>query len=106
MGAKAQSYYFRHYQVENGLSNNTVYDCLQGKRGFIWMGTKDGLVRFEGNNFKEYRYDEKDTTTIGRSFIRCLLEDSTGILYIGTNNGLYSFNDTLENFTALETASK
>jgi len=41
--ADAQPYYFRHYQVENGLSNNTVNCCTQDKNGFLWFGTKEGL---------------------------------------------------------------
>jgi hypothetical protein len=44
----AQPHYFRHYQVEDGLSNNTVYCTLQDKNGFLWMGTKEGLNRFDG----------------------------------------------------------
>ncbi|MBC7424179.1 MAG: hypothetical protein H7334_12075, partial [Ferruginibacter sp.] len=42
----AQPYFFRHYQVENGLSNNMVFCSVQDKNGFLWFGTKDGLNRF------------------------------------------------------------
>ncbi len=48
----AQDYYFKHYQVENGLSNNTVLSSLQDEDGFLWFGTKDGLNRFDGYRFK------------------------------------------------------
>ncbi|MEO7767559.1 MAG: two-component regulator propeller domain-containing protein, partial [Ferruginibacter sp.] len=48
----AQSYFFRHYQVENGLSNNMVYCSVQDQDGFLWFGTKDGLNRFDGYHFK------------------------------------------------------
>ena len=41
----AQPYYFRHYQVESGLSNNAVFATAQDKQGFMWFGTKDGLNR-------------------------------------------------------------
>ena len=50
----AQPYFFRHYQVENGLSNNTVYCSIQDKNGFLWFGTKDGLNRFDGFHFKTF----------------------------------------------------
>ena len=48
----AQPYYFRHFQVENGLSNSTVFCTTQDKNGFLWFGTKDGLNRFDGYHFK------------------------------------------------------
>ncbi|HRR92511.1 MAG TPA: two-component regulator propeller domain-containing protein, partial [Bacteroidales bacterium] len=41
-------YYFRHYRIDNGLPNNTVVDCIQDSRGFLWFGTKEGLARFDG----------------------------------------------------------
>jgi ligand-binding sensor domain-containing protein len=63
----AQPYYFRHYQVENGLSNNTVYFISQDSKGFMWFATKDGLNRFDGFHFKVFRInsaeDEKHLAT-------------------------------------------
>ena len=94
-----QSYYFRHYQVENGLSNNTVFCCVQDKSGFMWMGTKDGLNRFDGYNYKIFRNDGGDTLSIGDNFIRSLYIDANDILYVGTRNGLYRYNKSGENFT-------
>ena len=68
----SQPYYFRHYQVENGLSNNAVICCLQDKEGFMWFGTKDGLNRFDGYSFKTFRNNPLDSSTIGNNFIHCL----------------------------------
>ena len=99
--AKSQSYYFRHYQVENGLSNNTVFCSVQDKHGFLWMGTKDGLNRFDGYTFKVFRNDADDTSSIGDNFIRSLYMDADDILYAGTRNGLYRYNSNMENFTAV-----
>lgn len=97
----AQPYYFRHYQVENGLSNNAVICCLQDKKGFIWFGTKDGLNRFDGYSFKTFRNNPLDTGTIGNNFIHCLYEDQNGVLWAGTENGLYSYNEKTESFSLL-----
>jgi ligand-binding sensor domain-containing protein/signal transduction histidine kinase len=99
--ARTQSYYFRHYQVEQGLSNNTVFCCAQDKRGFFWMGTKDGLNRFDGYTFKVFRNDPADSLSLGDNFIRSLYIDNNNILYAGTRNGLYRFNAMKENFTAV-----
>ncbi len=98
---KAQPYYFRHYQVENGLSNNTVFCCVQDSMGFIWMGTKDGLNRFDGYVFKTFRNDPDDSSSIGDNFIRSLHIDAENNLYVGTRNGLYKYNFSLENFSLL-----
>ena len=70
-----QSHYFRHYQVENGLSNNAVICCIQDKKGFLWFGTKDGLDRFDGYTFKVFRNDPDDSGSIGNNFIHSLHED-------------------------------
>ncbi len=94
----SQPYYFRHYQVEDGLSNSTVFTCLQDKKGFLWMGTKDGLNRFDGYTFKTFRNNPGDPSSIGSNWTRTLFEDKSGTLYVGTNKGLYRYNDTAENF--------
>lgn len=97
----AQSYYFRHYQVENGLSNNAVICSLQDKKGFLWFGTKDGLNRFDGYSFKIFRNDPAKKESIGNNFIHCLLEDEKERLWVGTENGLYRYDAVTENFYKL-----
>lgn len=98
-----QSYYFRHYQVENGLSNNAVICSVQDKQGFLWFGTKDGLDRFDGYSFKIFRNDPDNKGSIGSNFIHCLYEDKNGILWAGTENGLYKYDATTESFSLLST---
>lgn len=93
-----QSYDFRHYQVENGLSNNAVICSLQDKRGFLWFGTKDGLNRFDGYSFKVFRHTPGDSTSIGNNFIASLQEDAAGTIWIGTEKGLYRYNGQTEQF--------
>jgi len=101
--AYAQPYYFRHYQVEDGLSNNAVVCCLQDSKGFLWFGTKDGLNRFDGYTFKTFRNDPEDTTSIGNNFIHSLYADKNNTLWAGTDRGLYKYNETEESFSALPT---
>ena len=96
-----QSYYFRHLQVENGLSNNAAICSIQDKKGFLWFGTKDGLDRFDGYTFKIFRNDPDEKGTIGSNFIHCLYEDSSGTLWAGTEKRLYSYDATIESFTLL-----
>lgn len=101
-GYSQSTYYFRHYQVENGLSNNAVICSLQDKKGFLWFGTKDGLNRFDGYSFKIFRNDPDDSVSIGSNFIHCLYEDRNGILWVGTENGLYKYDAPTERFIHLD----
>ncbi|MEO5893713.1 MAG: two-component regulator propeller domain-containing protein [Ferruginibacter sp.] len=100
--SNGQSYYFRHYQVENGLSNNSTICCLQDKKGFLWFGTKDGLNRFDGYSFKVFRSSPDDTGSIGSNFIHCLYEGPDGTLWVGTENGLFKYDAVTESFSLLK----
>ena len=100
-GLQCQPYYFRHFQVENGLSNNTVFCTAEDNRGFLWLGTKDGLNRFDGYSFKTFRNDPADAQSIGDNSIRSLYADKAGVLYVGTHHGLYKYNAFTENFATI-----
>lgn len=78
---------FRHLTVENGLSQSGVLCILQDKQGFMWIGTRDGLNRYDGYNFVVYNYTNNNSHSIGNSIIQCLLEDSKGRLWVGTYGG-------------------
>ena len=95
---KAQPYYFRHYQVEQGLSYNSVFSIIQDSKGFLWFGTKDGLNRFDGYNFKIFRNKPGDTNSLRNSVIRAVYEDTQKEIWVGTSNGLYQYNDTTQQF--------
>jgi ligand-binding sensor domain-containing protein len=101
---KSQPYYFRHYQVENGLSNNTVGCSLQDQQGFLWFGTKDGLNRFDGYTFKTFQNDRDDPTSISSNFIISLHEDKSGVLWVGTDRGLFKYNAATESFSPVSNA--
>ena len=95
LSTTAQSYFFRHYQVENGLSNNTVYSSIQDKNGFLWFGTKDGLNRFDGYHFKLFNIND-DGSTLAPDFISCLLIDKKNVLWAGSQKGLFTFDTQKE----------
>ncbi|AZI26377.1 histidine kinase [Pedobacter sp. G11] len=95
---KAQPYYFRHYQVENGLSNNTVFCSAQDKDGFMWFGTKDGLNRFDGYQFKTYRHDPDRPGSLGNDLVYVLHHDASNRMWVGTNRGVYLYIAETERF--------
>lgn len=71
--------------IEKGLPQSTVYTVIRSKVGYIWLGTEEGLVRFDGVNFKVY--DKRNVPQILNNFIKVLCEDSQGNLWIGTRGG-------------------
>jgi len=96
-----QGYYFKNFKVENGLSHNTVLCALQDSRGFMWLGTKDGLNRFDGYSFKYYQKVPDEPKSLGSNFIECLYEYESN-LWVGTDSGLFLYNEQSENFELLE----
>lgn len=78
--------YFRNLNTGNGLSHNKVNCILQDQRGFIWIGTDDGLNRYDGQRFQVYRHNS-DTSSISGNIITDLLEDKNGVLWIATADG-------------------
>jgi signal transduction histidine kinase/ligand-binding sensor domain-containing protein len=89
---QAQQYRFIPFNVSNGLSQNSVHSIFQDSDGLLWIGTQDGLNSFDGHNFKTYRHNRADTTTISDQFILSISEDKAGYLWVGTGNGLNRIN--------------
>jgi ligand-binding sensor domain-containing protein len=100
--AGAQSYYFKNYQVSNGLSSNTITSILQDKKGFMWFGTRNGLNRFDGTTFRIFRNDPEDSLSLGSNSILSLYEDEKEQLWIGTYKGIYIYDPVSERFTAFK----
>jgi ligand-binding sensor domain-containing protein/signal transduction histidine kinase len=88
--------------VEEGLSNNAVICSVQDQRGFLWLGTKDGLNRFDGYNFKVFRHHPGDPGSIGSNAFNALYEDPHGILWVGTERGVYQYDPETEGFSRLD----
>ncbi len=95
----AANFSFRHYRAEDGLTFNTVRCIIQDRRGFIWLGTEDGLNRFDGYAFKGFHSDKNKINSLGSNYISSLLEDSKGNIWIGTDEGVFIFNPTTDKFS-------
>ena len=95
-----QSIKFVHLSIEDGLSQNDARVILQDRLGFIWIGTQDGLNRYDGYEFKVYIYDPDESTGLSDDYITALYEDRVGTLWVGTKNGgLNRFDRTTGQFT-------
>lgn len=93
-----QKYYFNHYKVDQGLSNNSIRCAVQDEDKFLWFGTKNGLNRFDGNNFKIYQSDLNHPNELGSNFIRNLLIYKNRTIWVGTDQGIYLFDKEKEQF--------
>ena len=96
---EAQPYYFRNYQVNEGISSNTITCITQDKKGFMWFGTRNGLNRFDGTTFKVFRSDIGNPQSIGSNSILSLFEDRRERLWVGTYKGVYLYNAARESFS-------
>lgn len=85
------SYMFKHYGVESGLSQSTVFALLQDRTGFIWVGTKSGLNRFDGIMFKVY-HASSASYSLGSDIVTSLYEDGDGKIWVGTDAGIWIYN--------------
>jgi signal transduction histidine kinase/ligand-binding sensor domain-containing protein/DNA-binding response OmpR family regulator len=95
------SYFFDEFTVQNGLSNNSVKTIYQDQSGCIWVGTKDGLNRFDGLNFKMFHADIENGIPASSNDITCIKGVGTK-LWIGTFNGVYLFDLETYKFQSLK----
>jgi PAS domain S-box-containing protein len=79
------------WQSENGLPQNTVRDITQSDEGYIWFGTDEGLVRFDGVQFKVF--DKANTREIPNNRISAVIRSGAGGLWVGGYGGLTRFKD-------------
>ena len=85
--AQNQQLHFDHLGTSEGLSELNPNCILQDSRGFIWIGTADGLNRYDGYKFKIFRNDVRDTTSIGNNYIQDIIEDKSGNIWVATVGG-------------------
>ena len=91
---------FEHISIEQGLSNGTVYSIAQGKKGFMWFGTPDGLNKFDGYDFIVYKNNPLDPLSISNNNAGNIFIDKSGIIWIGTwGGGLNKFDPETGQFT-------
>lgn len=91
--AASTDFWFRHFSVEDGLSSNSVRAIMQDKYGFMWLGTDDGLNRYDGTTIKVYNLNPQGANDYISS-----LYDTTDNIWVGTEDGVYIFDYETESF--------
>jgi len=85
----AQKYFFDNYGIKQGLSEQKVYTLLQDTKDYIWLGTANGVSRFDGKKFENF--SSRDSLATGG--VRCIIEDTLGYIWFGhLNGGISRFN--------------
>ena len=91
--SQTHSIRFNRLGINDGLSQSTINCILQDKDGYIWVGTQDGLNKYDGYEVVQYKTKLKDKNSIANAFITALYEDKKGGLWIGTQTGGLNFKD-------------
>lgn len=95
---------FSNISIEDGLGQSTVEAIYQDSKGYIWLGTNDGLNKYDGYTFYTYSSDSNvNSNRIVSNYIITINEDKENNLWIGTTNGLSKINlatNKIENYTS------
>ncbi|MFN5878575.1 MAG: two-component regulator propeller domain-containing protein, partial [Flavobacteriales bacterium] len=91
------AYRFRNYTINDGLSQSSITCIVQDKNHSLWIGTQDGLNRFDGKNFEVFTSD--DTEGLESEYIKSSVKTNDGKLWFGTMNGLTVFDPNTEKFS-------
>ena len=100
---KLSDFIFEKYSIKNGLSQSATLCIYQDKLGYIWVGTQQGIDRFDGYTFKQYSHDVKNEFSRSTGWVLDIQEDEKGNIWTTDSYGHFSFlnisNDRWENMT-------
>lgn len=90
---------FRYLTREDGLSNSNVMKIYQDRQKYIWIGTQDGLNRYDGYQIITYKKKQQDPGSLSSNYINDIIEDKEQRIWIATNYGLNMYDRKLDKFT-------
>ena len=92
----------KQLSIKDGLSNSHITTIFQDSKGFIWIGTRNGLNRYDGYEMREYKHSQSDSLSITGNFIRSIAETPDGNIWIGTkDHGIAIWLRESDNFITL-----
>lgn len=100
--AQTQKPKFEHLTIEQGLSHNFVMYMMQDRKGYLWFGTGNGLDKYDGYRFTNYKFDPHDSTSVPKNQVFMMWEDNEGMIWVGTSEGTCRFDPRAGKFTRLE----
>ena len=91
---------FKHLSSAEGLPNNSIRCIVKDYKGFMWFGSENGLIKFDGYEFTHFKHDAKDASTISNNYSLCVYEDSRHNLWYCNSSCLNLYNREMDNFTS------
>ncbi len=92
--SQTQSVKFKRLTINDGLSQSTINCILQDFNGYIWIGTQDGLNKYDGYNVTQYKHLLNNENSLSNSYITALFEDKKGGIWIGTQEGGLNYKNS------------
>lgn len=93
---------FEHIQEQQGLSHSVMSAILRDRDGFLWLGTFEGLNRFDGTHFTVFKSNPDNRRSLGNNRIHALCQDKTGRIWIGTHKGINYFDPANQQITRID----
>jgi len=93
-----KNYAIKTYNINNGLPSNGTTSAIKDRNGFLWVGTENGLCRFDGYTFKTFVNIPGDSTSLTNNYINTIVEDKKGRIWVGTLDGLNLLDPLTEKF--------
>ena len=93
VSAQASDFYARHINSDTGLPDNNVRSVAIDKQGFLWLGTPNGLYRYDGYFYMSFRHDEEDNALLYNNHMNALCPLSSGLMLVRQQGDLYSLYD-------------
>jgi len=100
--AQSSDLYFDHINYDTRFSQSMISSIHQTKKGFIWIGTANGLISYDGYDFLRYVYNKDILNSISNNHVNVILEDNKREIWVGTNNGLNLFNKNEKSFLRVD----
>jgi len=100
--SRAEDLRFSKLTSKEGLSQSEITTFLKDSHGFMWMGTLDGLNRFDGYTITKFNVNKKDSNSLTNNTIRALVEDKYGRIWVGTDDGLNVLYPNNQKFSSLK----
>lgn len=105
LGNSLGYFYFEHITIKDGLSQNYITNIHEDAKGFIWIGTKNGLNKYDGYKVTEYNHSLNVINSLCSNYIEVIYRDSQGRLWIGTDNGLCMYRQGSDDFESVDFSS-
>jgi len=89
---------FAEYTIEDGISEDIIMSIVEDSDGYIWVGSIEGLFRYDGYHFKEYKHSPNNPNSIPQGFARTMFVSEHGELWLGTYEGLAKYRPETDDF--------